>query len=323
MLKLLKKRIYPIGVDVGSGYLRMAQLGFDGDKLYLYAVAFEARPEEISAGGPEWQRWAAVTIKERVRSGGFKGKNMITALPSDDVFIDQIRIPRTPDKKIAQTALSKVSKKLPFPAKEATLKHVVINNPSSNGEQDVLVMAAQQQKVDRHLAIYENAGVELHGISVWPVAMINSYTRFFSRRAEDQDVVSLLLDIGSNHTHVIICRQTELYFARMIPIGFNQLSETDMLIRLFAEIDACRRYYDSLATGRRIGKLMFLAGIGVDKEICDKVAELAQKMQVPAQMGDVFSAIEKRIHGDEEIDRRNSRISWATAFGLSLTEAVD
>ncbi|MBN1818049.1 MAG: pilus assembly protein PilM [Sedimentisphaerales bacterium] len=323
MLKLLKKRIYPIGVDIGSGYLRMAQLGFDGEKLYLHSAAFEARPEECKAGSPDWQRWAVATIKDKIRNSGFKGKNIITALPSDDLFIEQIRIPRTTEKKIASSALSKVSKKLPFPAKEAALKHVVIDNPSANGELDVLVMIAQQQRVDRHLAIYENAGVELQGISVWPIAIVNSFIRFFSRRAEDQDVVSLLLDIGSNHTHVVICRQAALYFARMIPIGFNQLGEADMPVRLFAEIDASRRYFDSLALGCRIGKLMFLAGIGVDKEICDKVAELAQRMQVPAQMGDVFSAIEKPSHGEEDIDRRNSRISWATVFGLSLSETVE
>jgi hypothetical protein len=41
-------------------------------------------------------------------------------------------------------------------------------------------------------------------------------------------------------------------------------------------------------------------------------------MQVPAQIGDVISAVEIN-HGPEcIIDRRNCKVDWATAFGLSL-----
>jgi len=318
MLKVLKKRVYPIGVDLGSGHLRMAQLGSDGEQLYLHAAACEVIPPGIRAGSPDWQRWAAEMIRQMAREGGFKGRKAISALPSHAVFIEQVRIPKLPEKKASQAALDKIAKRLPFPATEAAIKHITLAYPSSNGELDVLVMATQQRQIDYHLAIHETAGLETAGISVWPQAMVNSYVRFFSRRAEDAETISLLIDIGSNHTNIVICRQTDLYFARMVPMGFNQLRTETAIDQWGGEIDACCRYYDAAGPGQRIGRLMFLSGLGIDKPICDRIAKLAQRMQVPAQMGDVLSAVERRPGLDELVDKRDNRINWTTAFGLSL-----
>ncbi len=53
--------------------------------------------------------------------------------------------------------------------------------------------------------------------------------------------------------------------------------------------------------------------------MCDGVAQLAQRMQIAAQVGDVLSAI--RLDPVEQkmmIDRRNSKVDWSLAFGLSL-----
>jgi hypothetical protein len=59
----------------------------------------------------------------------------------------------------------------------------------------------------------------------------------------------------------------------------------------------------------------------VDKNICEKVADLAQKMQIPAQVGDVLSAIDVTVNPNCLVDRRNSNVDWTTAFGLSLEGA--
>jgi hypothetical protein len=96
-----------------------------------------------------------------------------------------------------------------------------------------------------------------------------------------------------------------------------------MVQRLIAEIDACCRYFESVGNGSRIEKLMFLAGRNVDQSICAKVAELAQKMQVPAQIGDVLAAVKTKFDSKLNVDRRDSRINWATAFGLSLNGFED
>ena len=108
MLGFSKKRIYPVGVDLGSGYLRMAQLGTNGQGPYLVSAGLRAKPESIEPRSPAWQHWAIGAIKEIWNEAGFKGKEIVTALPSDDLFIDPIKVPRVALDRLSEVALPKV-----------------------------------------------------------------------------------------------------------------------------------------------------------------------------------------------------------------------
>jgi type IV pilus assembly protein PilM len=316
----LKKRVFPTGVDLGSGYLKMAQLGFDGKQFFLYAAGREERPDDIEPGSAQWQRWMAATAKEMIGKGGFSGRQVVTAMPADDVFIDQIKILKTVDNKIRQAVLAKIKPKLPFDPTGAMVKYVVADRQSSNGEMNVLVMAGERQTVDRHLAIYEKANLQICGMSVWPLAMTNSYVKFFGRRVEDREIVAMLVDIGANHANIVICRHSNLLLARMIPIGFRQLGYDEMIQRLMDEMNACCRYFELVSDGAQIGRLVLISGRSVDRTICERVTELAKRMQIPAQIGDVLSAVQVRRGCRFDIERRGRQVDWATAFGLSLPE---
>lgn len=330
MFDFLKKRVFPTGVDLGSGYLKMAQLGFDGNQFFLHAAGREERPKDIESGGAQWQRWVAATAKEMIGKGGFSGRQVVTAMPVEDVFIDQIKIPKTADENIEQVVLAKIKHKLPFDASGAMVKHVVSNEQCGNGEMSVLVMAGERRTVDRHLAIYEKANLQICGIRVWPLAMTNSYVKFFGRRAEDREIVVMLVDIGANHTNIVICRYSNLLLARMIPIGFRQLEYDDqlrrgadaarILERLMDEMNACCRYFELVSDGTQIHRLVLISGRNMDKTICERVAELAKEMQIPAQIGDVLAAVQVRRSCRFDIERRGRQVDWATAFGLSLPE---
>lgn len=307
-------------MDLGSRYLRLAQLGINGQGLFLQAAGLEARPDSIQPGSPEWQRWALGAMKQISRQKAFKGKKIVTALPSDDLFIDQVRISKSAGAQIEQSAFARVQNKLPFRPEEGILKYIAAEHPDcKSSETEVLVMAAHREKVDLHLAIYEKAGLEIHSINTWPYAMINSYIRFFCRRKNERDRVSILMGIGSNHCNVVVCRGTQLLFARVIPIGFDQMEQPENLPRMIAEVDACARYYETMPASKPIERLVFLSGSNVNRGVCDQVAEMAQRMQIAAQIGDVLSAV--RVDPLEQkcmIDRRNSKVDWAMAFGLSL-----
>ncbi len=320
MFGVLPKTVCPIGVDLGSSYLRMAQLGSNGHGLYLHGMGCEKMPEDIESGSSDWQKWAIKTIKQMMKRGGFKGKKAVTALPSRDVFIDQIRIRRMPANKVGDAVIANVKQKLPFDTAQAMIKHVVAEQPGSKtSEMDVLVMAADNVIVDRHLAIYENAGLDVQNINVWPFAMTNSFVEFFSRRREEQDKVAMLLDMGTTNTNIVICRNRNLLLARVVSLGFADLEQDEGVQRLISEIDACSRYFEFHCGGMHIQRLVFLATKDVDKRICYKLAEMAQRMQIPAQIGDVLTAVDIRPGHHARIDKCDDHIDWSVAFGLSLS----
>ena len=322
MFNLNTKKLCPIGVDLGSGYLRMAQVGMNGRQAYLHAAGLRAKPADIPARTPAWQRWAIDTVKQICQEAPFKGRSIITSLPSDDVFIDPIRVSRTSLNKLSELIPQKLQKRLPFPAENALFQHIVAENGSTEKPAsemvNVLAIATAREAIDRHLAIYERAQLDVSGISIWPMAMIRSFTTFFCRRENEQAHVAILLDVGTNHTNVVITRGSDLLFARVMSIGYRQLEQGQMVQRLFSEIDACIRYFEENGKDLRIERMIFLAGCGTTPALCEKVAELAQRMQVPAQIGDVLNAIEINQGPECLVDRRNSKVDWATTFGLSL-----
>ena len=314
------KKICPIGVDLGSGYLRIVQLGQNEQGLFLQSAALRANPEDTEFRSASWQHWAAETTRDLVRENDFRGKSVVTAIPSDDLFIDPIRISRSALKQINEILPQKLQKRLPFPVENALFQHVVIDAGEKNDSDavDVLAISANREDINRHLAIFEKAGLEVAGISIWPTAMIQSFVSFFCRREKEEGTTAILINVGTNHTNVVITRGLNLLFARVMSIGYIQLEQGQMVQRLFSEIDACMQYFGDSAAAAPIGRIVFLAGTGASRTLCDKLAGLAQKMQVAAQIGDVLSAIEINHSPECLIDRRNCKVDWATAFGLSL-----
>jgi Tfp pilus assembly PilM family ATPase len=318
MLGLFGKHVCPIGVDLGNGYLQMAQIGTNGHGLFLHAAGTAPRPAEIEPQSPEWQRWAIESIKGLLSKGGFSGKKVVASLSSDDLFIEPIKVPRQTLEKLDEAVLPFMQKKLPFSPQEGMIRCIPVETGVKSPEAEVIVMATQRCKIDRMLAIYEKVGLEVSEMSIWPTALLNSYSNFFSRRKNDQDRVALLLDIGSHSCNVVIGRGGALLFARVIPIGYGQLDQHHSIPRLIAEIDSCCRYFETIAGGLRIERILLMVGKNIDKTLCDQIAQLAQKMQIPAQIGDVLSAIEIREGLEKMVDRRNSQLDWAVSFGLSM-----
>lgn len=318
VFSFIKKEMAPIGVDIGSGYVKMAQLDGSNGMPKLIEATSEQVPDHIQVGTPEWQKWAVKAIKKMMTNSAFKSRNAISSMSSDDIFIEHVKVSGS-EEDIEKKAFEQIKKKLPFSPENAMVQCVTSEISNGKNKRDVVVMVADKVKVQRHLAIFERAGLELKSMSVWPLAITQTYTRFFARRAADAEVVSMLLDVGANHSNVIISKHDNLLFARVIPLGFNQLKTDSAGEELLSELLACWRYFESMETGQEISKLLLLSGSNIDKAVCEKVALLAKQMHVPAQIGDVLAAIESATGNEISQERRGSRLCWATSFGLSLS----
>jgi Tfp pilus assembly PilM family ATPase len=301
MFEFLKRQAYSIGVDMGD----------DNLSPILLAGSSESRPGYIEAGTSQWQRWAIDAIKDIVAKTKFSGKNTIAAIPPTDVFIDHIKMPSVKDgQKMHDAILTKIKPKLPFDAADALLKSI----PTE--EDNCMVIATDRTKVNRHLAIFEKAGLQIKSLSVWPDALARSYVKFFGRRKSDLEAVVLLIDIGPNCTNMVICRHKNLLFAKTFPIGAAYVEKQHDSERLILEIDNSVRHFSSMYRKARLERMIFLSGKTVDVGV---YTSIAKKLDMPAQLGDCMAAIKIPDTEKMGVDRRGCSFSWATAFGLSLS----
>jgi len=307
-----KKNSYLIGVDLGSDCVKLAQLANGTEQTHLIAGVCVSRPADVTAGTARWQRWAIDAMRESTANGRFKSKEVVAALPASEVFIDHLRWPKKFDGKIEDAIFAKIKQKLPF---EPIQKNTLIKYIPA--EQDnVIVLAAERTVIDRHLAIYERAGLAIKSIGVWPLALANCYAQFFGRRKTDLDAIVLLLDIQPDCTHVVISRHKNPLYACYVPIGSRQFKDEAAVGRLVMELTAGRREFLSLYKNVQIERLIFLSGLAVDADIYRTVAK---QLEVQAQMGDCMAAVEVQDPDRCGLERRNGTVSWALAFGLSLS----
>jgi len=307
-----KKHSYLIGVDLGNDCVKLAQLANGTEETYLIAGQCVSRPADITAGTARWQRWAIDVMRETTAGGQFKSKEVVAALPASEVFIDHFRWPKKFDGRIEDAIFAKIKQKLPF---EPLQKNTLIKYIPA--EQDnVIVLAAERTVIDRHLAIYERAGLSIKSMGVWPIALASCYARFFGRRKTDLDAVVLLLDIQPDGTHVVASRHKNPLYACYVPVGAKQLKDEQVVGRLVMELTACRREFLALYKNVQIERLIFLSGLAVDAEI---YRTIAKQLEVQAQMGDCMAAVEIRNPDRFGLDRRNGTASWALAVGLSLS----
>ncbi len=308
-----KKQSYLIGVDLGNDCVKLAQLANGTEETHLIAGQCVNRPADVTAGTARWQRWAIDVMRESTANGQFKSKDVVAALPASDIFIDHLRWPKKFDGKIEDAIFAKIKQKLPF---EPIQKNTLIKYVPA--EQDnVIVLAAERTVIDRHLAIYERAGLSIKSIGVWPLALASCYARFFGRRNTDLEAIVLLLDIQPDCTHVVISRHKNPLFACYVPIGAKQLKDESAVGRLVMELTACRREFLSLYKNVQIERLIFLSGLAVEADV---YRTIAKQLEVQAQMGDCMAAVEIQDPDRFGLERRNGTVNWALAFGLSLSQ---
>jgi len=329
MFKFSKSHAYSIGVDIGDDSLKLVQLGENGNGISLIAGQSENLPEGVKAGSSQWQRWVIKAIRNLTSNGDFHGKEVIAALPAREVFIDNIKMPKSDGGDVEEAIFSKIKQKLPFePIQENTMiKYIPM-------EQDnALVIAAERKIIDRHLAIYEKAGLSIKSIGIWPTALANCYTKFFgcrSRHKSDIETIVMLVCIEANYRNVVICRHNNLLFARSLSIGQSQLNKKKSVNKLVVDLTECRRQFAEMNPKGQVGRLVFLTSqTTIDKEMC---VTIAKQLDIPAQVGDCLAAVEItepcRLGGSSEddkkaagtpIERGKCEVNWATAFGLSLS----
>lgn len=307
-------------MEINEKTVRMAQLGLSDGKVRLVAGGIASLPDGIEPYSGQWQRSAIEAVKRVYSAAPFKSKDVVTIMPCADVFSKEIKTKPSLEQEIESAVNAEAKKMLPFADSGAMVRHIVLNdNPGSAEEKNILILAAEKFKVERHLAIFEKARLNVRAISVWPIILVNSYVNFFGRRKADADAVVMLLNASQADCNVVICRGRNILFARTIPFGINSLNKTTGSEKLTGQIDACIRYFQNTDRTSTIEKILLFAKDDASQEIVQCILTVAKKHTTPAHIGDVLRAVDNNDLFKRGIDARGTKDDWTTAFGLSLS----
>jgi type IV pilus assembly protein PilM len=224
-LKTLAANASPIGIDFGSDCLRMAQLQVSDGEPRIVAAASADVPAHVRNDPAARASFFVETAKDLLAQGKFKGRQAVLAVPAAQMFIQHLRIPKMDDEALKKALPWEARGKLPIDPTQAVMRHTVAGEiyQDSEPKDEVILMAAARDTVNTLLASAAKAKLDVIGMNVEPMAIVDCFGHVY-RRKTDQKSVVCFIDIGWKSSRAVIAEGSHILFARSIPVGGEHLN---------------------------------------------------------------------------------------------------
>lgn len=223
---LFGKKCWPIALDIGTDGVRMLQMRRVGGTISVSACARCRFPSAAAQDPLQWRRLAVEAVRDILRKGDFRGNRVVSALPSSQLRIKNIRLPSMPQEELVQAIRWEARERFGHEFAPDQLHYLEAGEVRQGNEicQELILVAAPQEVVDGHLATLKDMGLVPDHIEAEPVAVFRPFERTLRRRA-DENAISVVLDVGHSATKVVVARGRRIVLIKAIDIGGMRLAQ--------------------------------------------------------------------------------------------------
>ncbi len=333
------------GLDIGSYSIKAVQLRKIQDKYQLVAVGSAPSTSKGLASEAESDLTAlAENIKKLYQEAKVTTKNVISALPEDQVFTRVITLPKLSEEELTSALKWEAEQYVPIPLSEVTLAHQVIGETTQDTRQktEVLLVAAPNRLIDKLLKVLKTAGLNPISLETEILAMSRSLV------APDSEA-TLLVDLGARATDIAIIEKGQVVFTRSISTAGEALTRAvagalgleagqaeeykkaygvdpgklegkvsqaiePILEVIVKEMEQAIQFYQQ-EKEKTVKRIVLTGGTAILPEV---VPLLAKKLTFETQIGDPFS----RVVQDSLLAKipKNDLLFYTVAVGLAMKE---
>ena len=226
VLSKISQKHSPIGIETGSDYVRMIQLGWSNDSVSIVAAdlfQFDC-PAEVEQ--PNSSERVISAIQEMLARTEFVGTSVISCLSNDSLKIKSLRLETCEPDAIDKLLADEAAERFDLDPDKDEIRYLVAGSVHQADEikNELIIFAADKSVIAGHLQMLEKAGLDPVAIDTAPCALFRCLHRSL-RRQEDQDLVSVFVDVADSFTTVIIGRGRQIALVKQIPIAAQQLNE--------------------------------------------------------------------------------------------------
>lgn len=224
---MLKRRSKhgPIGLDIGSGGVKLLQLTEnDGKPAVLASACVHLREDNESTERTSSLRRA---IASALRRAPFVGNEVVTTLDTSDLQMKNIRLPRMPEAELGAAVEFEARERFAFGETPVQIRYIDVGEVRHGNElkEEIIAFASTNEVVEARLNLLEELKLRPIALDIAPCAVARGFSRFL-RRAEDAGNINVFIDIGFRWTSIIFTRGTELSFLKLIDMGGDRFNET-------------------------------------------------------------------------------------------------
>lgn len=240
------------GIDIGKAALKAVKLRRTKEGLEIKAVehiAYPADDEDENKGEHVNDALRQFLIKHKVG-----GDQVVVAIAGLHAFSRFIKLPQVDGAKLTQMVRMEAQQQIPFPIAEVNWDSVKIQRDYAPGEEvEVGIFASRSELIDGFLRDLREVKVTPDIVTIAPLAVYN----FVRYNSEQQDGATIILDIGSEHTDLVIM-DGERFWIRNLRIAGNDITKAlaERFKVPFAEAEKLKRSASKSEQSKKIFSAM-------------------------------------------------------------------
>jgi type IV pilus assembly protein PilM len=210
-----------IGMDIDRGALKAVELTKSGGNYTLKHVGYHRLPPgTIIEGEVANPDLLAAEIKEFWSSHSFKGRSVVLGVANQRVVVRLLNFPHMEEADLKSAISFEAQDHIPMSLDEAVLDYVVLGPQVEGSDLDrILVVAAHKDMIGSYTSAVRASGLRAVGVDVKALSLTRSTfpESFFDEGA------TLLLDIGTELSNLVIVQGGSPTLTRFIPMGLDDL----------------------------------------------------------------------------------------------------
>ncbi|HXE58141.1 MAG TPA: type IV pilus assembly protein PilM [Gemmatimonadales bacterium] len=317
-LALFGRKKTTVGLDIGSGLIKLVAISHGSGEPVLSKVAFtEVVDDAIVEGEIMDPGIVADAIKGLLASAGLKPKHVVIAVGGRDVIIKKISMDRMTEAEAREVIRWEAEQHVPFDMENVELDFQILDPDGEGLQMTVLLVAAKRELVETKLALLGEVGLQPSIIDVDAFALHNAFERSYPDAM--RGLVGLV-NIGHEMTNVNILEDGIPVLTRDLPVGTRRFREdlqrerglsaddADRLLQGFERSEVLEPFLESrgeeIAVGveraaaflqsssRSAGGISRLFTTGGGARIPGLTRVLADRLRIPVELADPVKGLQ-------------------------------
>ena len=239
-------------MDIGHNNIKMIQLEKNGPVISVVDAAKAVVGVDTSSDCKQRKGYITSAIKTMLAKGNFKGRQVVSSMPNDQIRMTSIRLGRTETEKIEEILRTEVTNRFAYHPDKDSINYMFAGSVRHGDEikNEVILFATKDETVRNHIDMLEQVELRPVGIDPVPCALYRSFRRTL-RRHEDREKTEVFVDIGGSSTTVVFGRGGNISFVKNISIGTENINR-EIAQRLDIEVGEAEMLRNRLWARTRI-----------------------------------------------------------------------
>ncbi len=218
-----------VGLDIGSHLIKVAEARPGKGGVVITALGLAPTPAGVLENNVIVDPAAlGQEVKKLLRTAGVSTKRVVSSVSGQSALVVRvIEVPKMSPSELADTMKWEVERHVPFAASEVIMDFQAIERPDEPEDaqnMEVLLAVAQQDMIDRHVAMLFAAGLKPVAIDVEPLSAARALIDAEGEATASQRNV-VILNIGASNTDIGVYRGGILAFPRTLPLAGDSLTK--------------------------------------------------------------------------------------------------